>query len=179
MANFDLNSYATVDERLALLYSEHPNARILTENLTTATDRAAKVWVVRAELWLIDDNGDEYIKATGHAFEIDGAGMANKTSALENCETSAVGRALALAGYSGNKKGLASRQEMEKVERAVAPIGRDWVAEAYLATSKDTLRALWAEARSHKATNAVLTKIQAVADGFTNSDSVGGSEGTE
>ena len=105
--------------------------------------------------------------------------MANKTSALENCETSAVGRALALAGYSGNKKGLASRQEMEKVERAVAPIGRDWVAEAYLATSKDTLRALWAEARSHKATNAVLTKIQAVADGFTDSDSVGGSEGTE
>jgi len=178
MANFNLNDYATVDERLVLLYADHPNARIITKNLTTPSDRAAKMWVVRAELWLFVD-GAHYLKATGHAFEIDGAGMANKTSALENCETSAVGRALALAGYSGNKKGLASRQEMEKVERAVAPIGRDWVAEAYLATSKDTLRALWAEARSHKASNAVLTKIQAVADGFTDSDSVGGSEGTE
>ena len=178
MATFNLNDYATVDERLNLLYADHPDARIVTENLTSPTDRAAKMWVVRAELWLVAD-GVPYLKASGHAFEIDGAGMANKTSALENCETSAVGRALALAGYSGNKKGLASRSEMEKVERAVAPIGRDWVAEAYLATSKDTLRALWAEARAFKASNDVLAKIQAVADGFTDGDSVGGSNGTE
>jgi hypothetical protein len=178
MANFNLNDYATVDERLALLYSENLNARILTYNETTPADRAAKTWVVRAELWLVDDSGVAYLKASGHAFEVDGTGMANKTSALENCETSAVGRALALAGYSGNKKGLASRQEMEKVERGVTPIGRDWLVEATYADDKDTLRELWAEARANKAPNLVLDQIKAIANGFEGEDSVGGSNGS-
>ena len=177
MANFDLNSYETVEERHARALAAYPDLRCVTINHTTPTDRAAKTWVVEARVYLnADDQMADLPKATEWAFEIDGQGMANKTSALENASTSALGRALRWA--LGGSKGP-SRQEMEKVERAVAPIGRDWVAEAYLATSKDTLRALWAEARSHKASNAVLTKIQAVADGFTDSDSVGGSEGTE
>jgi len=60
MANFNLNDYATVDERLVLLYADHPDARIVTENLTTPSDRAAKMWVVRAELWLVAD-GEPYL----------------------------------------------------------------------------------------------------------------------
>jgi len=172
MASFNLQDYATVDERLVLLYADHPDARIVTTNLTTPQDRAAGMWVVKAELWLVDDSGVPFLKATGHAFEIDGQGMANKTSALENGETSAVGRALALAGYSGNKKGLASREEMEKVERAVAPIGRNWVAEAQLLDSKDKLRALWVEARSAKASANVLAQIQAIADDHSGNDSL-------
>lgn len=175
MATFNLQDYATVDERLALLYADHPDARIITTNLTTPQDRAAGVWVVKAELWLTLD-GVPYLKSTGHAFEVDGQGMANKTSALENGETSAVGRALALAGYSGNKKGLASREEMEKVERAVAPIGRNWVAEARLLDSKDKLRALWIEARSAKAPASVLAQIQKVADDHGGNDSSIGGE---
>lgn len=174
MATFKLEDYATVDERLALLYADHPDARIITTNLTTPQDRAAGMWVVRAELWLTNAEGIHYLKSTGHAFEIDGQGMANKTSALENGETSAVGRALALAGYSGNKKGLASREEMEKVERAVAPIGRNWVAEAQLLDSKDKLRALWVEARSAKASSGVLNAIQAIADDYGANDPVVG-----
>ena len=167
MARFNLEDYATVDQRLALLFADHPSARIVTTNLTTPQDRAAGVWVMRAELYLVED-GQAFLKASGHAFEIDGQAGANQTSALENAETSAVGRCLMLAGYSGNKKGLASRTEMEKVERGVTPIGRDWVAEAAALTDKESLRALWQEARRAKAADTILAKIQAVADELPN-----------
>lgn len=166
MAQFNLNDYATVDERLALLFADHPNARIVTFNLTSPADRAVSMWVVKAELWLLDDAGVPFLKSTGHAFEVDGQGMANKTSALENCETGAVGRCLMLAGYSGNKKGLASRTEMEKVQAGVTPGGRDFVAEARLLQSKAELRDLWQEARQLNRPKTVLDAIQKVADEF-------------
>jgi len=72
----------------------------------------ADVCVIRAELWL----GDVCI-ATGYAEEVRGAGNVNRTSHVENCETSAVGRALANAGMAGtdvNKR--PSREEMMKVQ---------------------------------------------------------------
>ena len=164
MAQFNLNDYATVDERLALLYADHPTARIVTTNLTSPADRAVSMWVMKAELWLLDDAGVPFLKSTGHAFEVDGQGMANKTSALENAETSAVGRCLMLAGYSGNKKGLASRTEMEKVERGVTPLGRDFVAEASVLHSKSELRDLWQDARKLNQPKTVLDTIQKFAD---------------
>jgi hypothetical protein len=73
----------------------------------------ADVCVIRAELWL-----DDVCVATGYAEEVRGAGNVNRTSHVENCETSAVGRALANAGYAGsdvNKR--PSREEMGKVQR--------------------------------------------------------------
>jgi hypothetical protein len=72
----------------------------------------ADICVIRAELWL----GDMCI-ATGYAEEVRGAGNVNRTSHVENCETSAVGRALANAGMAGtdvNKR--PSREEMSKVQ---------------------------------------------------------------
>jgi hypothetical protein len=60
-----------------------------------------------------DDNG--HIIGSGMAEEIRGQGNVNKTSALENCETSAVGRALASIGLSGGE--YASANEMEAVPR--------------------------------------------------------------
>lgn len=100
-----------------------------------------------------------YLKATGWAFEIDGQGMANKTSALENAETSAIGRALANAGYSGNKR--ASREEMVKVARAEQ---RDWLAEAdklALTYDVDSLRLLYTDAVAAKVSADILEKIKA------------------
>jgi len=54
--------------------------------------------------------------STGHAFEERSAGYVNKTSYIENCESSAVGRSLALMGYEITR-GIASREEIQKVER--------------------------------------------------------------
>ena len=177
MARFDLSKYATVAERIQLLYAEYPNALIITKNLTTPQDRAVSTWVMKAELWLPLPEGkertygkypDHYLKATGHAFEIDGGSGANATSALENAESSAVGRCLALAGWSANKESgsLASREEMQKVERGVTPVGRDFLAEADAAAIKydlDALRLIYADARSAKADPVTLEKIEAYA----------------
>lgn len=76
--------------------------------------------VVRAVI--ADETGR--VLATGHAEEIRGAGNVNRTSALENAETSAIGRALAALGVSGGE--FASVNEMDKVdamERQAPPPG--------------------------------------------------------
>lgn len=176
MARFDLSKYATVAERIQLLYRDYPDARIVTKNLTTPQDRAVSTWVVKAEIWLplpveperAFDWGKQsgaYLKATGHAFEVDGGSGANATSALENAESSAVGRALALAGYAANKEqtSLASVEEMQKVERGVTPVGRDWLVEAEalaLAYNVDGLLKLYTEAQTAKVDKKVLDQIR-------------------
>jgi hypothetical protein len=164
MANFNLADYETVEERLKRLFADHPEARVITINETTPQDRAALTWIMRAELYLIDGDGLPYLKSTGYAFEIDGTGGANKTSALENAETSAIGRALANAGYSGNKR--ASREEMAKVEAGITP-KRDWLAEAKLAKNRTELRAIFTSARMANAPEATLNAITGLADGLT------------
>lgn len=157
MANFNLADYETVEERIRRFYADNPEGRIMTQNLTTEADRVAATWIVQAFVF----TGGDLPKASGLAFEVDGVGMANKTSALENAETSAIGRALANAGYSGNKR--ASREEMEKVARGA---GRDFLAEADAAALKydlDGLRLIYADARSAKTDAVTLEKIEAYA----------------
>ena len=122
MAQFNLNDYETVEERLRRFWSSEfaEDARIVTVNHTTAQDRAVGTWVVEARLYLDqEDQARNLPKTTGWAFEVDGVGMANKTSALENAETSAIGRCLANYTFSGNKR--VTREEMEKVARGQTP----------------------------------------------------------
>jgi hypothetical protein len=179
MAGFNLADYETVEERLKRFYKDNPDGRVITKNITTLQDRQVSTWVVQAEIWLpawkldkaakewfiVDrDSHPWYLKATGLAFEVDGQGMANKTSALENAETSAIGRALANAGYSGNKR--TSRQEMEKVARGATPkaTSKDWLAMATeLGNDIEGLRLLYSQAKTANATAATLTKIQELA----------------
>ena len=157
MAQFNLEDYETVASRITKLYANHPDARIITQNLTTELDRAANTWVVKAIIYLSkNDQAEELAKSTGMAFEIDGAGMANKTSALENCETSAIGRALANMGLSGDQR--ASREEMTKVQAGVSPV-RDWIAEAQTILSVDALRSLYNDARRAGAGQHILNQI--------------------
>lgn len=104
--------YVPVSERLEQFYSDHPEGRILT---TIVEHDAENGFVlIRAEVYKQMD--DAVPIATGHAFENRSEGYVNKTSYIENCETSAAGRALAMAGYE-IKRGIASREEMEKTER--------------------------------------------------------------
>ena len=113
---FDLTQYEPVAERLDrwLKKSEQFNPRVLTYMESIP---GADVCVIKAELWL----GDTRI-ATGYAEETRGAGNVNRTSHVENCETSAIGRALANAGYAGSDMTKRpSREEMSKVART-APV---------------------------------------------------------
>jgi hypothetical protein len=108
--SFDLSDYEPVEDRLAKFWTDHSNGRVATE-LSHRDDRE---YVFRAALYR--DLADELPFATGYAQEIVGSTPVNKTSALENCETSALGRALANAGYAPKGK-RASREEMAKAQR--------------------------------------------------------------
>jgi len=178
MAKFDLSKYATVAERLQMVYAEYPDARMVTENLTTPQDRAVSTWVVKASLYLTaGDQANNLAKATGHAFEVDGTGGANQTSALENAESSACGRSMALAGWSGDKTSLASRTEMEKVESGVTPKPhdvRDLLGEAANLEDVETLRMLYAQAKAADYPKAVLEGIKLRAESLDTSGEGGG-----
>ena len=107
---FNLDDYEPVAARHTRWLADHPNGRTITHMISAP---GADICVIRAELWL-----DDICIATGYAEEVRGAGNVNRTSHVENCETSAVGRALANAGYAGsdvNKR--PSREEMSKVQR--------------------------------------------------------------
>jgi hypothetical protein len=116
---FDLSSYEPVAERLdrwlnaklaGYEASTNDYPRVLTRMIS---EPGADICVIRAELWL----GEQLI-ATGYAEEVRGAGNVNRTSHVENCETSAIGRALANCGMAGSDMSKRpSREEMTKVQR--------------------------------------------------------------
>lgn len=114
MPKFNPDDYEPVRARVNRFYQDHPEGRILTDLLETVGAIGATRWTVRARIWRSAE-GEGLPDASGLAMEVDGGKAANSTSALENCETSAIGRALANLGYSGDLK--ASREEMEKVNR--------------------------------------------------------------
>ena len=108
--SFNLADYASVDERLPLFWKDCPRGRIVTEIIV---DDGTRI-VMKASLFVTYE--DYHPTTTGFAEEVRGSSMVNKTSALENCETSAVGRALANYQYQGGKK-RASLEEVVKVYR--------------------------------------------------------------
>ena len=108
MAHFNLDDYETVEERLIKYWKDNPDGRVFTRLLESSASR----FIVEAAIYRSKDDNAPW--ATGLAEEtVQGRGV-NATSALENCETSAIGRALANAGYATKGK-RASREEMSKV----------------------------------------------------------------
>ena len=105
---FNLEDYETVEERLIKYWKDHPDGQIHTRLLNQDSGR----FIVIAEIYRTEADSRPW--TTGLAEEtVQGRGV-NATSALENCETSAIGRALANAGYATKGK-RASREEMTKV----------------------------------------------------------------
>jgi hypothetical protein len=105
---FNLDDYETVEERLVKFWKDHPDGQIHTKVLEHTSAR----FIVEASIYRTE--ADPRPWTTGLAEEtVQGRGV-NATSALENCETSAIGRALANAGYATKGK-RASREEMSKV----------------------------------------------------------------
>jgi hypothetical protein len=109
---FNLADYETVESRLEKFWKEFPDGRISTELEVCEAAR----YVVKAYLYRTYLDGVAY--STGFAEEKDSDRGVNATSALENCETSAIGRALANAGFAAKGK-RPSREEMAKVEKPV------------------------------------------------------------
>lgn len=168
MAQFNLQDYETVEERLRRFWADpaHSDARIETINHTTPQDRTVGMWVIETRIYMNrEDQAEGLPKATGWAYEIDGQGMAQKFAALETCETSSIGRCLANMNLSGNKR--TSREEMEKVARANAPkpTQKDWLAMAeQMIGDIEGLRLLYSNAKTAKASEAVLAKIKEIAN---------------
>jgi hypothetical protein len=154
---FNLDDYETVEERLVKFWKDHPDGQIHTKVLEHTSSR----FIVEASIYRTE--ADPRPWTTGLAEEtVQGRGV-NATSALENCETSAIGRALANAGYATKGK-RASREEMSKV-----------AAQSKVKANIDEVKAKMAETSQHyvpvakeddpwtiKATAPVQTMEQAV-----------------
>ena len=107
---FNLDDYETVEERLVKFWKEHQDGQIHTRLVEATPTR----FIVEASIFRTEADNRPW--TTGLAEEtVQGRGV-NATSALENCETSAIGRALANAGYATKGK-RASREEMAKVAK--------------------------------------------------------------
>ena len=108
---FNLADYEPVEVRLEKFIKDYPSFRIATELEVVEASR----YIVKA--YLFKDASDGVAWSTGYAEETVSSRGVNQTSALENCETSAIGRALANAGYAPKGK-RPSREEMSKVVAA-------------------------------------------------------------
>src|SRR5438270_12432271 len=112
---FNPDEYITVHERIEKFYARFPQGRIITAIIEH--DSETGFILMRAEVYR--DPEDALPAATGHAYELQSAGHVQQGSYVEVCETSSVGRALALLGFEV-RRGIASREEMERDARKQA-----------------------------------------------------------
>lgn len=96
--------YAEVNQRIKVFRMLYPKGTIETEMLSNENG----VCVFKANVY--DESG--YLLATGTAYEKEDSSFINKTSYIENCETSAVGRALGMCGI-GIDVSVASAEEVQ------------------------------------------------------------------
>jgi hypothetical protein len=158
MARFDITQYSTVAERIDKFWAKYPNGRLHTELVHFGSEQV----VIKAEVYL--DREDLRPVTTDFAEERIDTSPVNRVSMVENCATSAIGRALADLGgdFTGAKR--PSAEEMQKVARHQgAQKTRDWLTEAQALTDVDLLRMLWAEAQQAGATPDILEKVKAYA----------------
>lgn len=122
--------YAEVPQRVKAFRSLYPNGSITTEILSLADG----ICVMKATC--TDENGT--ILGTGTAYEKEGSSYINKTSYIENCETSCVGRALGFAGF-GIDASIASAEEVMNAQLNQA--GEEQISDKEAATMKKLLQA--------------------------------------
>lgn len=135
VGRFNLEDYEPVEDRLRRFWDEHPQGRVSTSLVFRDEKR------VLIEARVFRDKDDVNPKATGFAEEVVGSTPVNRTSAVENCETSAIGRALANANFASMSR--ASREEMQKVNRHETSPGSEPSAnDPAVARAKDALYSL-------------------------------------
>jgi hypothetical protein len=164
--NIKGKEYAAVNGRINAFRRLYPQGFISTEILSMD----AGVVVMKATCGYYE-NGQSVVLGTGMAYEREGSSNINKTSYIENCETSAVGRALGMAGI-GVTTAVASSEEVqnaslqqEELENDVDPQKRVALIDEINAMMKDydqdTKRTLFAQALQEaglsKNTSGVMT----------------------
>lgn len=102
--------YAEVNQRIKAFRMVYPEGFIITDILSNE----GGVCVMRATVGYRAFDQD-HILSTGTAYEKEGSTYINKTSYIENCETSAIGRALGAAGY-GIDTSVASYEEVANAQ---------------------------------------------------------------
>lgn len=102
-------AYAEVSQRVKAFRMVYPNGTICTELLSNENG----VCIFKACVY--DNDEETLLLGTGHAYEKENEGFINKTSYIENCETSAVGRALAMAGFGINSE-ICSAEEQANAQ---------------------------------------------------------------
>ena len=101
--NLKGKEYVMVNDRILAFKKLYPSWAIVTERVKLSEG----ICVIKATI--LNEDGEPM--ATGHAYEKEGSSFINKTSYIENCETSAVGRALGLLGI-GIETSIASAEEV-------------------------------------------------------------------
>jgi hypothetical protein len=150
---FDLSQYQTVQERIDLFWARYGNGRL---NLEIVLINETQV-VMKAEVFL--DKADEKPAAVDYAEERLGTSHINKVSFVENCATSAYGRAISALGGEFSPKGKRpSAQEMDKVNRASDEIYAN-ASNAYFNKDLVGLKAAYALAQQAKLGKEQLEQI--------------------
>lgn len=97
-------SYAEVNQRIKAFRLVHPSGCITTEII----DMDNGIVTMKASVF----DEQNHLLGTGFAQEKENSSFINKTSYIENCETSAIGRALGMCGY-GVDVSVASAEEVQ------------------------------------------------------------------
>jgi hypothetical protein len=162
MAHFNLNEYQTVQERIDLFWKKFPEGRFKLDIVSQSESQV----IIKASVW--KDKNDKHPATVDFAEERIGTSPVNKISHVENCATSALGRAISALGGEFSPKGKRpSREEMDKVARNSKATVRDWstMADA-LGDDIEGLRLLYSEAKTGGASEETLDKIKAIANGL-------------
>jgi hypothetical protein len=149
--------YEPVDSRIHRFWAEHPEGRIHTEIVLINETEI----VIKASVYA--DRDDTRPVSIDFAQETRNSTPVNKLSFVENCATSAIGRALATYAYSPKGK-RPSKEEMEKVQRGEMRNDRDWEKELDILTTEKNLvglRALRKDAVKSLQPMELITKIDA------------------
>jgi hypothetical protein len=167
MAKFNLDNYETVEDRLKVFWNDNPEGRIETEILHITPD--GQCVTIQASVFKQEE--DARPVATGIAQETKGqGGFANADAWMENCETSAIGRALANWKYQGAKAPRPSKQEMSKVGNK--PVADVKVDKPKMTTDKEDIEVLekakkdFAESIQDKPSTVKADQMNMLIDGF-------------
>ena len=132
------NDYIPVNERIKAFRMIYPRGSIVTEIISLENG------IVTMKASIYSDDGT--LLATGHAQEKEGSSFINKTSFIENCETSCIGRGLGACGI-GLDYGFASYEEVAnaKIQQKEGMITSDQYEELKQMYGKEQIKKILAE----------------------------------